>query len=236
MNANRYEVAPDEVVLRGRSGMQEREMKILFIGNSGVGKTSLVHRVRKNEFLDGPHKPTESFTPGLLEAEFQGKTYHVELHDTVGEERHNSIFPNFYRGANGAIVVYDVTNYRSYEKIEFWMKKVLAHIGIGDNEADNFPFLLLGNKSDFDHQQYPHIDGSTVAEDLRMSGFIKTSAKSGEGIGDAIKMMVRLIAARYSDQELQRPRNNRVTLDCGNNDRPGCILKRIRRPGRRPRV
>ena len=99
------------------------------------------------------------------------------------------------------MIVYDITDYGSYEKIMHWMLEVQKQALRGDMTG-KFPFLLLGNKVDKNDR---HIDGTNVAEDLGISGFIRTSAKSGEGIRDALKMMIGLIATKYNDQELNIP-------------------------------
>lgn len=92
-------------------GNAKKQMKILFIGNSGVGKSSLVHWLRKGEFRNLPHEPTINFSPALMGAEFQRTNYLIELQDTAGQERYNAVFRGFYRHAHGAMVVYDITNY-----------------------------------------------------------------------------------------------------------------------------
>ena len=191
----------ERVVLKKVSGIGNitKQMKILFIGNSGVGKSSLVHRLRKDEFRV-VHEPTLSFMPAIMGAEFERKSYLVELQDTAGQERYNAIFRDFYRHAHGAMIVYDITDYESYEKIMYWMVEVQKQAL--QNDMAKFPFLLLGNKVDKNER---HIDGTNVAEDLGISGFIRTSAKSGEGIRDAIKVMIGLIVTKYTNQELNIP-------------------------------
>ena len=190
-----------------RNSMCTKQMKILFIGNSGVGKSSLVHWLRKGEFCNLPHEPTIHFTPAVMGAEFQRTNYLIELQDTAGQERYNAVFRGFYRHAHGAMVVYDITNYQSFENVKNWMFEVRKHAGLNDDIET--PILLLGNKVDKNDQ---HIDGTKVAEDLGMNGFIRTSAKSGEGIREALKVMIGMIATRYGDQELEIPDNPSISL------------------------
>lgn len=193
----------ERVVLKKVADMRTcaKQMKILFIGNSGVGKSSLVHRLRKDEFCNSPHVPTLNFSPSVIGAEFDRDTYLVELQDTAGQERYKALFRSFYRHAHGAMVIYDTTNYESYENVKFWMLEVRRHTGVNDDVVT--PILLLGNKVDKNEPQ--HIDGTKVAEDLGMNGFIKTSANSGEGIREAVKIMIGLIATKYRNQELEIP-------------------------------
>ena len=194
----------DRVTLKKVSDIENpsKQMKILFIGNSGVGKSSLVHRLRKNEFRNAPHEPTLSFTPTLVAAECERINYLVELQDTAGQEKYSALFRDFYRHAHGAMIVYDITDYNSYEKIKYWTLEVKKQI---QSDTARFPFLLLGNKVDKNER---HINGTNVAEDLGINGFIRTSAKSGEGIRDAVKLMIGLIITTYTDQELEVPPEN----------------------------
>lgn len=82
------------------------------------------------------------------------------------------------------------------------MFEVRKHAGLSDDVV--MPILLLGNKVDKNDR---HIDGTKVAEDLEMNGFISTSARSGEGIREALKLMIGMIATQYGDQELEIPDN-----------------------------
>ena len=212
----------DRVVLKKASDMKDvlQQMKILFIGDSGVGKSSLVHRLRKNEFNEH-HVTTLNFTPTLLGAEFESKNYLVELQDTAGQERFNAIFRDFYRYSHGAMIVYDITDYQSYQKIMFWMTEVQKH---GTQSGSKYPFILLGNKIDRNER---HIDGTNIAEDLNMSGgFIRTSAKSGEGISEAIKLMIGLIATQYTDQELMIPNRETISLPLFSPEQPASVNNR----------
>ena len=166
-----------------------RKMAILFIGNVAVGKTSLINRIRHKQFQP-IHNATIDMTPTIIGATVRGQNYVVRLLDTAGEERFQSIMQSFYRHGNGAMVVYDLTDYSSFDKITDWKLTLQKHCTTEDN---NFPIILLGNKAD---RNSKHINGSEIADDLKMDGFFKTSAKSGDGITDAIKMMIYLIDSR----------------------------------------
>lgn len=175
-------------------------LTIIFIGSSGAGKTSLITRVHSGEFT-----PTCMATIGvdswMIGATINGRDYKVRLSDTAGAERFDSIVSTYYRSVNGAMVVYDITNYESYEMIKYWMLQIQNYA------SKKYPVILLGNKSDIDMQH--HIHGQKVAEDLEMDGFFKTSAKTGEGIDDAMKLMIELIVS--SNDSLSTSQNEKLS-------------------------
>ena len=190
--ANKFK--PKDVTLKGVDTVKRdhhtRKMTILFIGNIAVGKTSLINRIRHKQFQP-IHNATIDMTPTIIGATVRGQNYIVRLLDTAGEERFQSIMQSFYRHGNGAMIVYDLTDYSSFDKIIDWNLTLQKHCTIEDNIK--FPTILLGNKADKDAT---HTNGSEIADDLKMDGFFKTSARNGEGITDAAKMMINLIDLR----------------------------------------
>ena len=179
----------------------DKKISILFIGSAGAGKTCLASRLHSGEFLS-QSTATLGIVDYVMGATVNGKDYKVRLLDTAGLERYDSVMSRFYRSVNGAMIVYDVTNYSSYESIKFWMLQVYKHAN------KQYPVILLGNKSDIDMHAVHHIDGQKVAEDLEMDGFFKTSAKTGEGIDDAMKSLIKLIVS--SNQYLSTSQNEHL--------------------------
>lgn len=179
------------VILRKLDEIQHTNnlMTILFIGSIATGKTSLIARLNHGKFVNIT-KATLGIDMLMIGATVNGKDYRVQLIDTCGVERFDSVMSTVYRAAKGTMIVYDVTKYSSYESIKYWMLQVHNFTDKG------YPIILLGNKSDIDMHAVNHIDGQKVAEDLEMDGFFKTSAKTGEGIDDAMKLMIELIVSR----------------------------------------
>lgn len=167
-----------------------KKMTILFVGSISVGKTSLINRVRHKQWQP-IHDATIDITPTAIGATVRGQNYIVRLLDTAGEERFQSVMQSFYRHGNGAMVVYDLTDYNSFDKITDWKLTLHEHCEV-DNDV-KFPIILLGNKAD---KSEKHINGLEMADDLKMDGFFKTSAKTGDGIMDAVKMMISLIDSK----------------------------------------
>ncbi|CEG67482.1 Putative Rab family, other [Rhizopus microsporus] len=115
--------------------------KIIIIGDSGVGKSNLLLRYTSNEFLQDSRS--------TIGVEFATKTINIDNHvikaqlwDTSGQERYKAITSAFYRGAVGALLVYDITRKSSFNHIAQWLEELNEHI------EDSIPLVLVGNKID----------------------------------------------------------------------------------------
>ena len=149
--------------------------KIIIVGNSTVGKSSLL-----NKFIDNNFNDTYSTTIGV---EFGVKHITVndsvpiklQIWDTAGQERFRSIIQSYFRNASGCIVAYDVTNANSFQNCSYWITKVI-------NENPNIKILLLGTKNDLiDYRTISFNTGRRFAEEKNIP-FYETSAKITEDI------------------------------------------------------
>ena len=197
-NATASKFKPKDVTLKSvdavKRDQRTRKMTILFVGNIAVGKTSLIGRIRHKQYQP-IYNATIDMTPTAIGATVRGQNYVVRLLDTAGEERFKAIMQSFYRHGNDAMVVYDVADYNSFDKVTDWKLTLYEHCDVDDDIK--FPIILLGNKADVTGK---HINGSEMADDLNMDGFFKTSAKTGDGITDAVKMMISLIDSKCRDR------------------------------------
>ena len=116
-------------------------LKIVLVGDSGVGKSNIISRYTKNEF-NYESKTTigvEFATKALVQ---ENKTIKVQIWDTAGQERYRSMASAYYRGAMGALLVYDITRASSFENLDKWLKE-LKNYG-----NEDIVCLMVGNKSD----------------------------------------------------------------------------------------
>ena len=113
--------------------------KILLIGNSGVGKSSLLLRFADDTFTDN-FMPTIGVDFKIRTLEVDGRTIKLQIWDTAGQERFKTITSSYYKGAHGIIVVYDITDKESFKNIDTWMNEVEKHA------SDNVSRILVGNK------------------------------------------------------------------------------------------
>lgn len=119
--------------------------KVVLIGDSGVGKSNLLSRFTRNEF-NLESKSTIGVEFATRSIQVDGKTIKAQIWDTAGQERYRAITSAYYRGAVGALLVYDIAKHLTYENVERWLKELRDH---ADN---NIVIMLVGNKSDLRHQ------------------------------------------------------------------------------------
>jgi len=168
--------------------------KIVMLGDSGVGKTSLVAR------LTNPDRPLNHDISATMGIEFdtqmldtpQGKVK-AQIWDTAGQERFARVLlPTYFRKAKGVILVYDITNAKSFESLsERWMAQLNDH-----SNADDLAKLLVGNKSDLDgSREVTQEKASAFCQEYGME-FLETSAKSGDNVLQAFEKLIGIVHDR----------------------------------------
>ncbi|XP_045154280.1 ras-related protein Rab-13 [Echinops telfairi] len=166
--------------------------KLLLIGDSGVGKTCLIIRFAEDNFNntyistigeptghapDHPHPPTPiPDSPVPLSPQRPERTNH--LWDTAGQERFKTITTAYYRGAMGIILVYDITDEKSFENIQNWMKS------IKENASAGVERLLLGNKCDMEAKRKVQKEQANKLAREHGIRFFETSAKSSMNVDE----------------------------------------------------
>ncbi|GAB2283880.1 Ras- protein RABA2a [Dionaea muscipula] len=143
--------------------------KVVLIGDSGVGKSNLLSRFTRNEFcLESKSTIGVEFATRTLQVE--GRTIKAQIWDTAGQERYRAITSAYYRGALGAVLVFDVTKPTTFDNVSRWLKELRDHA-----EA-NIVIMLIGNKTDLKHlRAVATEDAQSFAEKEGLS-FIETSA------------------------------------------------------------
>lgn len=118
--------------------------KVVLIGDSGVGKSNLLSRFTRNEFnLDSKSTIGVEFATRSIQVD--SKTIKAQIWDTAGQERYRAITSAYYRGAVGALLVYDISKHQTYENVTRWLKE------LRDHADSNIVIMLVGNKSDLRH-------------------------------------------------------------------------------------
>ena len=158
--------------------------KILTIGESGVGKTCVLRRFVENKFLKN-HLATIGIDFKTKTLNINNQEIKLKIWDTAGQERFRNITTQYYKGADGIVLVYDVTDEASYEKIRDWMEQILSN-----TQQDEIGLVLLGNKCDMEPRAVSEEQGIKMAEDLKISYF-ETSALNGQGIKEAFEQLTR---------------------------------------------
>lgn len=167
----------------------DRLFRIVFVGNSSVGKTSFLGR-----FCDGRFSPGSAATVGI---DYRVKTVRVDdsrvavqLWDTAGQERYRCITQQFFRKADGVVVMYDLTARQSFLDVRQWLSSVEEAVG------DRIPVLLLGNKIDNEKErEVPRGLGEQLAKEHNLT-FYECSAYSGHNTEESVLHLARILKER----------------------------------------
>jgi len=126
--------------------------------------------------------------------ESNGKKVKLQIWDFGGEERFRFLLPTYVRGANGALFMYDVTNYSSLAHIDDWLLVVRKEV---KTEHDTFPIIVVGGKADLlDDREVTGDEGINIAKSRGVDGFIESSSKTGENVEETFKALTRLMVKK----------------------------------------
>ena len=167
--------------------------KMVVLGHYSVGKSSIVLNFVKNEF-----NPNEESTIGaafLTKTVFlQGNAVKFEIWDTAGQERYYSLIPMYYRGANVALIVYDVTSNDSFEHAKKWVDD------LNKEKPESFLKVLVANKIDLDDEEVITEEmGQHYANENSLL-FFRTSAKTGENIKECFTKIAEVLPREQAKQ------------------------------------
>ncbi|CAM9239979.1 unnamed protein product [Heterosigma akashiwo] len=160
--------------------------KIICLGDSGVGKTSLMNQYVNKRFSE-QYKATIGADFLVKEITVDDKTVTLQIWDTAGQERFMSLGVAFYRGADACILVYDITNPKSFENLEQWREEFL--IQAAPKDPENFPFIVVGNKCDKQAERRVAVNRATTwckSKGTNVSAAVlETSAKEATKVDQA---------------------------------------------------
>ena len=170
--------------------------KVVLIGDSGVGKSNLLSRFTRNEFsLDSKSTIGVEFATKSIQAE--GKTIKAQIWDTAGQERYRAITSAYYRGAVGALLVYDLTKHGTFENVDRWLRELRDHA-----EA-NIVVMLVGNKSDLKTQRAVETSEAMAFAEQHNLAFIETSALDASGVDVAFQNILTEIYRLMNKKQMQ---------------------------------
>ncbi|KAL6068729.1 hypothetical protein STEG23_029892, partial [Scotinomys teguina] len=169
--------------------------KLLLIGDSGVGKTCLIIRFADDNF-NSTYISTIGIDFKIRTVEIEGKRIKLQVWDTAGQERFKTITTAYYRGAMGIILVYDITDEKSFENIQNWMKS------IKENASAGVERLLLGNKCDMEAKRKVQKEQADKLAREHGIRFFETSAKSSMNVHEAFNSLARDILLKSGGRRL----------------------------------
>lgn len=169
--------------------------KVVLIGDSGVGKSNLLSRFTTNDF-NMESKSTIGVEFATRTIEVENKKIKAHIWDTAGQERYRAITSAYYRGAVGALIVYDISKPSSYENCNHWLSE------LRENADDNVAVGLIGNKSDLDHlRAVPTDEAKNFAQENQLL-FTETSALKSENVELAFRELITAIYQMVSKHQV----------------------------------
>ncbi|XP_062403974.1 EF-hand calcium-binding domain-containing protein 4B [Sardina pilchardus] len=168
----------------------DRLFKIVLVGNSSVGKTSLLRRFCNDSFHPGT-SATVGIDYSVKTITVDGSQVALQMWDTAGQERYRSITKQFFRKADGVVVMYDITAQQTFTAVRQWLTSVQEGAG------EDIPIMLLANKTDLEgKREVQECMGESLAKELQLI-FYECSARSGHSVTEAMVHLARLL----KDQE-----------------------------------
>ena len=213
--------------------MEQKEFlyKILLLGDAAVGKTCFLMQYTENTFQE-IHMSTIGLDYKLKNVQLdENKIYKLQIWDTAGQDRFRSITKNYYKGAHGIILLYDVTEKKTFENVRNWIKQIKEEVN------DNVCIILVGNKIDMEGKRVVSTEeGEKMAEEYDLM-FFECSAKTGENVNEifynSADEIAKKIDQNYYDLEndtcgikqgINRQNNPQIRLDNGSQEKKdkGC--------------
>ncbi|KAL4290088.1 hypothetical protein GQ457_14G009530 [Hibiscus cannabinus] len=169
--------------------------KVVLIGDSGVGKSNLLSRFTKNEFsLESKSTIGVEFATRSIRVD--DKVIKAQIWDTAGQERYRAITSAYYRGAVGALLVYDVTRHVTFENVDRWLKELRGHTDA------NIVIMLVGNKADLRHLRAVSAEDAKAFAERENTFFMETSALESLNVEDAFTQVLAQIYRVVSKKTL----------------------------------
>jgi small GTP-binding protein len=163
----KYEVLPDDYT------QYDLSLKVIVLGDAGVGKSSLTNKATKNIF-DDKYTATVGFEFFTFNIKINDKIVKLQIWDTCGQELYRSLITNFYRNSSLAIIVYAVNHKDSFNDVDMWLRELRTH------SSPDVKVFLIGNKIDLESErQISTEEGQRYAEQYKLNKFVETSAKTG---------------------------------------------------------
>merc|ERR1711861_28066 len=194
------------------SGRKKVLLKVIILGDSGVGKTSLMNQYVNKKF-NAQYKATIGADFLTKEVTVDDRLVTMQIWDTAGQERFQSLGVAFYRGADCCVLVFDVNVAKTFDNLDSWRDEFL--IQAGPRDPDNFPFVVLGNKIDVDNRVVAQKRALAWCQAKGNIPYFETSAKEAINVEQAFQVIARNALKQESEDDIYLP----DTIDVAN-DKP----------------
>ena len=176
--------------------------KVLLLGNSNVGKSSLFLRF-VDDIWNDTFVPTIGVDFKIKTFEIDSKKIKMQIWDTAGQERFKNIISSYYRGAHGILLLYDVTDKDSFKNLSNWL------IEIEKNASKNVLKVLIGNKSDLEDKRVISYNQGKEFADTYGLKFIETSAKKNLNVNEAFETLGRELMIASAEKKVTKQKPNK---------------------------
>ena len=186
--------------------------KIIIVGDSGVGKSSILKRAVQNKF-DAGYQATIGFEFLLMHFQVNDLKIKLQIWDTCGQEMYRSLVQGFYRNTSLALIVYDINQKKTYEDLEPWIKDIRQHT------EDDLPIFIAGNKSDLE-REVQFDDAKVFAVSNRTKYFAECSAKTGYNVKEIFYEAAKHLYKIYKQFQSQNkiPSSGKLRIEHNNNN------------------
>jgi len=196
--------------MTSRNASYDFLIKLLLIGDSGVGKSCLLLRFSDDSFTNSSDETSSGIDFKIKTIELDGKRIKLQIWDTAGQERFRTITTAYYRGAMGILLVYDVTDEQSFQNIRNWIRNIEQHA------ADNVDKILIVNKCDMTSEKVVDTArGQALADEYNIK-FFETSAKANINVVESFTAIAMDIKKRLMDAPGNNSNDKKILLDSSN--------------------
>ncbi|KTF81641.1 hypothetical protein cypCar_00024900 [Cyprinus carpio] len=194
-------------------------LKVIILGDSGVGKTSLMNQYVNNKFSN-QYKATIGADFLTKEVMVDDRLVTMQIWDTAGQERFQSLGVAFYRGADCCVLVYDVTAPTTFKTMDSWRDEFL--IQASPRDPENFPFVVLGNKIDLENRQVTTKRAQAWCQSKNNIPYFETSAKEAINVDQAFQTIARNALKQESVETYDFPDQIKLRDDRPVSSSDGC--------------
>jgi len=196
-------------------------LKVIILGDSGVGKTSLMTQYVTKRFSN-QYKATIGADFLTKEVVQDDRLVTMQLWDTAGQERFQSLGVAFYRGADCCVLVYDVNSSKSFETLDSWRDEFL--IQASPRDPENFPFVVLGNKTDMEESRrmVSQKRAMTWCQQKGNIPYFETSAKEAINVEQAFHAACKLALQQESEADILNDYPDQIRINASDSNASGC--------------
>ena len=198
----------------------DHKCQLLIIGDSTVGKTSILSRFAYGTF-NANYLATVGLDNFTKDETIDDKNVHIKIWDTAGQERFKALTKGFFRNAEGIMIVYDVTNQETFDSLKNWIQSIKDNMG--NDFMERVPIVIIGNKIDSDEREVKTEDAESFCKQQNYPYF-ETSAKTGENIDSTVRFLVKKVIESNSDNK-NGGGNNNIKINAEEhkkNEKSGC--------------